>query len=92
MTKKELIDAVCDRAEINRIEFEHGFNNLIEVVKNTIAKGEPIFIRGFGTMKAVSRKPKKARNITKGETITIPARKEPVFKPCKEFKTQVNNN
>ena len=37
MTKKELIDAVCDRAEINRIEFEHGFNNLIEVVKDTIA-------------------------------------------------------
>ena len=92
MTKKELIEEVCDRAEINRIEFEHGFNNLIEVVKDTIAKGEPIFIRGLGTMKAVHRKPKKAQNIAKGETITIPARREPVFKPCNDFRNQVNNN
>lgn len=47
MTKKELIDKVSNRAEINRIEFEHGFNNLMEVVKETLAQGEPIFIRGL---------------------------------------------
>ncbi len=47
MTKKELINAVCDRAEINRIEFEHGFNNLIEVVKETIANDEPIYVPDF---------------------------------------------
>ena len=90
MTKKELINAVCDRAEINRTEFEHGFNNLIEVVKETIAKGGPIYVRGLGTLKNVPRKAKVARNIHKGETIIVPKRNEPVFKPAKEFKKQVN--
>lgn len=90
MTKKELINAVCDRAEINRTEFEYGFNNLIEVVKETIAKGEPIYVRGLGTLKNVPRKAKVARNIHKGETIIVPKHNEPVFKPAKEFKKQVN--
>ena len=53
MTKKELINAVCNRAEINRTEFEHGFNNLIEVVKETIAKGEPIYVREAGENPAI---------------------------------------
>lgn len=53
MTKKELINAVCNRAEINRTEFEHGFNNLIEVVKETIAKGEPIYVREAGKNPAI---------------------------------------
>lgn len=92
MTKKELINAVCDRAEISRTEFEHGFNNLIEVVKETISKGEPIYVRGLGTLKNVPRKSKVARNIHKGEPIIVPRRNEPVFKPCKEFKNQVNNS
>lgn len=91
MTKKELIDKVSNRAEINRIEFEHGFNNLIEVIKETLAQGEPIFIRGFGTFKPVKRKAKQARNISKGTTITIPEKVVPTFKPCNEFKDQVNN-
>ena len=89
MTKKELINAVCNRAEINRTEFEHGFNNLIEVVKETIAKGESIYVRGFGTLKNVP-KSKVARDINKGKTIIVPKRNEPVFKPSKEFKKQVN--
>ena len=90
MTRQELINAVCDRAEINRTEFEHGFNNLIEVVKETIAKGKPIYVRGFGTLKNVPRKAKVARDINKGKTIIVPKRNEPVFKPSKEFKKQVN--
>jgi nucleoid DNA-binding protein len=63
MTKKELIKAVCNRSEISQIDFEHGFNNLIEVVKETIANGEPIFIRGLGILKPIQRKSKKARDI-----------------------------
>mgnify|MGYP000985123306 CR=1 FL=1 len=90
MTKQELIGEVCKRSEINDIDFGHGFNNLIEVIKKTIAKGEAIHIRGFGTLKPVERKAKPARNILTGETVIVPARKEPVFKASKEFKKQVN--
>lgn len=90
MTKKELIEEVCKRAEINDIEFEHGFNNLIEVIKKTIAKGEAIYVRGFGTLKPVERKSKVARNVLTGETVIVPTRKEPVFKASKKFKKQVN--
>jgi len=89
MTKKELINSVSDRSEINRTEFEKGFNDLIQIVKETITKGEPIYIRGFGTLKNVTRATKCARNIKTSEMLIVPKHNEPVFKPSKEFKKQV---
>ena len=77
MAKKELINAVCNRAEINRTEFEHGFNNLIEVVKETIAKGEPIYVRGLGLVD------RKSNDRVKAEIITDKLRDLNVDDPCK---------
>lgn len=48
-------------------------------VEEQIAKCEPIYVRGLGTLKNVPRKAKVARNIHKGEPIIVPRRNEPVF-------------
>lgn len=91
MTKKDLIDAVCDRAEINKTEFEHGFNNLVEVIKEAVANGETIYLRGFGTFAPKTRKAKVARDISKDVAIEVPATVVPTFKASKAFKNQVSN-
>ena len=92
MTKKDLIEAVTRRTGANRVFAEQIIEATIEVVKDEVAKGESIFIRGFGTMKTVQRKAKQARDISRDKTIFVPERHVPVFKPCNEFKEKVNES
>ena len=54
-------------------------------VKGSLAKNENVYLRGFGSFIVKERAEKTARNISKQETITIPAHKIPAFKPCKTF-------
>jgi DNA-binding protein HU-beta len=55
------------------------------VVKESLVRGMSVQIRGFGSFFRKKRASKKARNISKGTTIDIPAREVPAFKPSREF-------
>jgi DNA-binding protein HU-beta len=58
-------------------------------VKNSLAKNENVYLRGFGSFIVKERAEKTARNISKNQTIIIPAHKIPAFKPCKSFVNSV---
>lgn len=61
----------------------------LTLIKKTLKKREEIFISGFGTFSVVKRKARKGRNPKTGESIRIPARVMPKFKPAKAFKEAV---
>ena len=56
------------------------------VIKDSMANGENVYLRGFGTFELKQRAEKTARNISKNTTIIVPAHAIPAFKPCPEFK------
>lgn len=91
MTKSEFISAIANRSAMSKSDVEHVINNSLNVVRETVASGNSIFVRGFGTIEPKLRKAKKARNISTGETVNIPARKVPTFKPCFSFRQEVQN-
>jgi DNA-binding protein HU-beta len=55
-------------------------------VKDTVANGDNVCLRGFGTFELKKRAAKTARNISKNTIVNIPARNIPYFKPAREFK------
>ena len=61
----------------------------MEVVKDSLAHGEPVYLRGFGSFIIKTRSQKTARNISKNTTIIIPEHKIPAFKPAKCFMEDV---
>ncbi len=63
-----------------------------ETVKEQLAGGEAIYVRGFGSFVNKKRAEKKARNISKKTTVTVPAHYIPSFKPSKEFVEEVKTN
>jgi DNA-binding protein HU-beta len=65
---------------------EASVNAFMDVVKDAIKAGEPVYLRGFGTFLPKKQAAKTARNISKGTSILIPARTVPSFKASKEFK------
>ena len=61
----------------------------METVKDSLSKGEPVYLRGFGSFIVKKRAQKTARNISKETTIIIPAHNIPAFKPAKTFMNNV---
>ncbi|BAV95208.1 DNA-binding protein HU [Ichthyobacterium seriolicida] len=60
-------------------------------IKDSLAGGDNVYLRGFGSFVIKQRAEKLARNISKNTTIIVPQRSVPVFKASKEFKDIVKN-
>ena len=89
MNKTELVNAVAERAELNKQDATKAVNALFETISNTLAKGEKIQLIGFGTFEVRERAARTGRNPQTGEEIQIAASKVPAFKPGKELKESV---
>lgn len=85
MTKQELVKEVARRALVTDDTAGAVIEEAMTVIKETVAKKESVFLRGFGTFGRKHRAEKKARNISKGTTVIVPARDVPHFKPSKAF-------
>ena len=85
MTKAEIVSEVAKATGIEKVTVQTVFEAALESIKGSIVKGEPVYLRGFGSFIIKHRAQKAARNITKKTTITIPAHDIPAFKPSKAF-------
>ena len=61
----------------------------LDAVKDALARGDHIEIRGFGTFKVRHRKARTARNPRTGEPVEVPPRDVPVFKPSKHLRSRL---
>ena len=91
MNKKEFIQKVSQLTKMTKKDVEKVWNAGLEVIKNALSKSRPedVAFVGFGTFTVVKKKARTGRNPKTGETIKIPARRVPKFKPGKELKKAV---
>jgi len=85
MTKAEIVAQIADKTGIEKGAVQNVVENFMEVIKGAMAKGENVYLRGFGSFIIKTRAEKTGRNISKNVAITIPAHKIPAFKPAKTF-------
>ena len=86
MRKADLIDHVSQKTGISKIDVLVTVETTLATIQESLAAGESLFIRGFGTFSPKKRAAKLGRNIKKGEPVLIPAHSIPHFKPGREFK------
>ncbi len=89
MTKAEVVVAIAERTGIEKGSVSATIESFFEIVKDTLAKDEAIYVRGFGSFVNKRRAAKKARNISAKTTVVVPAHSVPGFKPAKEFTEQI---
>ncbi len=89
MTKEELVTEICGRTGLKKDVVLATVETAMDVVKETMAAGENVYLRGFGSFTLKERAAKLARNITTGEAVNVPAHLIPSFKPCNDFKALV---
>lgn len=92
MNRKELIDALADKAGSTKVVAEQNIAALIEVISETLAKGESIALVGFGTFEVRERAARIGRNPKTGAELQIQASKTPAFKPGATLKASVNGS
>lgn len=85
MTKAEAIAAISEKTGIDKASVSTTLEAFFVTVKDSLAEGEPLYVRGFGSFINKKRAAKKARNISKQTTVTVPEHHVPSFKPSKEF-------
>lgn len=85
MTKAEIVSNISDKSGIEKADVLATVEAFMEEVKNSLEKGENVYLRGFGSFIIKTRAEKTGRNISKNTTIKIPAHNIPSFKPAKVF-------
>ena len=89
MTKAEIVNEVAKATGIEKVTVQTVVEAAMESIKDSMIKGEPVYLRGFGSFIIKHRAEKAARNITAKTTLTIPAHNIPAFKPAKCFVAEV---
>ena len=90
MNKTELVAAIAERTELTKKDAEKAVNAVFASVQKALVEDDKVQIIGFGTFEVRTRAARKGRNPQTGETIEIPASKNPVFKAGKALKDMVN--
>ncbi len=88
MNKAQLIEAVA-KTTCTKKEAQMAVETILEAIRNSLKKKEPVTISGFGTFRVKETKARMGRNPKTGETIQIPAKKKIAFRASKELKSIV---
>lgn len=93
MTKSELIEAIAAKqTQLAQKDIDLAVKTLLEHMAQSLAVGERIEIRGFGSFSLHYRPPRTGRNPKTGDAVKLPAKHVPHFKPGKELRDRVNVN
>jgi len=90
MNKSELIDKVAAVAELNKASAARAVEAMLDGIAEALKGGTQVTLSGFGTFSVTQRAARTGRNPRTGESLTIPASKNPKFKAGKGLKDAVN--
>ena len=90
MNKSDLIAAIAAKTGSTKKDAEATLNAFVDVVTDSLVKGDKVQLVGFGSFEVRKRAARKGRNPQTKEEIKIPASKAPVFKAGKALKDLVN--
>ena len=92
MIKADIVNKVAETSEISRVKAAQAVDTVIEGLRNALARGQRIELRGFGVFQVKQRKKGIGRNPKTGARVEVPAKRIPYFKPSKELKDLVNHD
>ncbi len=91
MTKSDLIERLTSKhLQLSAKEVELAIKEILEQMTETLASGDRIEIRGFGSFSLHYRAPRVGRNPKTGEKVELDGKNVPHFKPGKELRERVN--
>jgi integration host factor subunit beta len=87
MTRSDLVEALASRfGQLTHRDAEFAVKAILDAMGDALVKGHRIEIRGFGSFSVNRRSPRVGRNPRSGESVMIPEKRVPHFKPGKALR------
>lgn len=91
MTRSALVDALAHRfPQLAQRDAEWAVKAILEAMSDALVRGQRIEIRGFGSFAVNHRPPRIGRNPRSGESVAVPEKRVPHFKPGKALRQAVD--
>ena len=91
MTKSELIEKLAEQqTHLSQTDVDLAVRSIIEQMSAALADGDRIEIRGFGSFCLHFRPPRIGRNPKTGDSVALPGKYVPHFKPGKDLRERVD--
>lgn len=89
MNKEDLIKRVAESAGVTKAAAERCVAEVLAAIAGSVSEGKTVTLAGFGTFELASRAARRGRNPGTGESVEVPAKAVPKFKPSSAFKQAV---
>ena len=92
MTRSDLVEELAARfSQLTHRDAELTVKTILDAMGDTLVQGNRIEIRGFGSFSVNRRPPRMGRNPRSGESVAIPEKRVPHYKPGKALREGVDD-
>tara|TARA_B100000686_G_scaffold27320_1_gene26854 strand:- start:2999 stop:3379 length:381 start_codon:yes stop_codon:yes gene_type:complete len=91
MTKAELVDILSSKINLTKKDSERIVNIVLGSIVNSLAEGDKVELRGFGSFRTRKRNSRDGRNPRTGESVAVPTKNIPFFKAGKDLRKIVDD-
>lgn len=93
MIRSELVLALAkDNPDLKADEVEKVVDVFFDEITNRLVDGGRVELRGFGAFSTRAREARQGRNPRTGESVPVPGKRVPYFKPGKEIRDRLNSD
>ncbi|HRP89015.1 MAG TPA: HU family DNA-binding protein [Edaphocola sp.] len=92
MRKADMVAIIAEKTGIPKVDVLVTLETFFKETKDSLVKGEALYVRGFGSFIVKKRAAKIGRNIKKNVAVEIPEHLIPAFKPAKEFMENIKEH
>jgi integration host factor subunit beta len=91
MIRSELLQVLAkENPELRSEDVERGLDTFFDEIAERLAQGGRVELRGFGAFSTRQRDARKGRNPRTGESVDVPQKRVPYFKPGKDMRARLN--
>ncbi|WP_379553239.1 integration host factor subunit beta [Erythrobacter sp. W53] len=92
MIRSELLTALSkENPDLRSEEVEQVVDIFFDEIAHRLAEGGRVELRGFGAFSTREREARKGRNPRTGESVDVPSKRVPYFRPGKEVRRMLND-
>ena len=92
ITKAHLADSIHNQLGLPKNQSIQAVESILEIIKNTLERGEDVMITGFGRFCVKEKRERKGRNPATGEDLMLRPRKVVWFKCSRKLRERMNGN
>ena len=90
LTKTDIVELIVQKNDFSPAEAKGVLEELLEIIKSTLASGEDLMISGFGKFQVNEKNPRKGRNPATGNSMVLDKRRVVTFKIAGKLRDKIN--